>query len=524
MLLVADEPEALGGEGLVRQLARELPSVRWCWAPPVADEPWFPVARTLRHALDYVRFLEPRYDASTKLRARTAGHAPRLVGWLGAVPGLRRTPARAWIRRRLMQLEHLMPLSDADLAFLRTEQPDLVLLTSMTYARAAQLDHHKAARALGLPVGYCVMSWDHLSSKSLLHLEPDRLFVWNDVQRREVEEMHPVPADRIVVTGAQCYDQWFTHRPSRPREDFCAAFGFDPVRAVLLYVCSAMSPPPDPLEPVLVRDWIAAVRASDDLRIREASILIRPHPERTKEWREADLSSLPGVFVQGRNPIDAETKAEYFDMLYHSAAVVGVCTTAFIEATVVGRPVFALLAPPYRMHQDAMRHFRYLTEVEGGVLQTADALPGHVAQLTRALDGDPAAEARRSRFVRAFLRPQGLDVEATPRYVDAIEDFLHAPRPAPLRSDGSAPAWLRLLARRLVVNGTHGVLRWLLMDPIDVGRARAEQRKLRGKRWRRLEKLRDRRRRARSLKKQVARVKTQIKRLLGIPVTPDMGR
>ena len=54
--------------------------------------------------------------------------------------------------------------------------------------------------------------------------------------------------------------------------------------------------------------------------------------------------------------------------------------------------------------------------------------------------------------------------------------------------------------------------------------ARAEQRKLRGKRWRRLEKLRDRRRRARSLKKQVARVKTQIKRLLGIPVTPDMGR
>ena len=53
------------------------------------------------------------------------------------------------------------------------------------------------------------MSWDHLSSKALLHIPPDRTIVWNDVQKREAMEMHGIAADSIVVTGAQCYDQWF---------------------------------------------------------------------------------------------------------------------------------------------------------------------------------------------------------------------------------------------------------------------------------------------------------------------------
>ena len=31
----------------------------------------------------------------------------------------------------------------------------------------------------------CVWSWDHLSSKAIIRDVPDRLFVWNDVQKRE---------------------------------------------------------------------------------------------------------------------------------------------------------------------------------------------------------------------------------------------------------------------------------------------------------------------------------------------------
>ena len=507
--LIADEAEALGGQQLADRLAASSPRVRWDWAPAVARERWFPVAQKLRHALDYVRFLEPRYDASTKLRLRTEERAPRVLRWIAAAPGLRFTPLRRALAAVLMQLERLMPVSETATAFLRAEAPDVLLLTSMTYARAPQFDHQKAARTLGIPVGHCIMSWDHLSSKSLLHLVPDRMFVWNDVQKAEAIDMHPVAAERIVVTGAQCYDQWFDRSPHRSREEFCRAYGFDPSRPVILYVCSAMSPPPDPPEAVFVRAWIEALRASDDPRMRDAGILIRPHPERVKEWRDADLSGLRDVVVHGRNPIDADAKAEYFDALYYSAAVVGVCTTVFIEATIVGRPVLALIAPQFRMHQDEMRHFRYLVELEGGVLQTSERFDDHLRQLARALDGDSDLEERRARFLRAFLRPQGLDVEATPHLSTAIEALAaEHPAPPPDPAPWFAPM-LAPVARHLVTHGGEGVTRWLLMDAIEIQRERGERRQMK-------EKLRQKRTRARNPKKQMARFKTQVKRVLGM--------
>ncbi len=88
------------------------------------------------------------------------------------------------------------------------------------------------------------------------------------------------------------------------------------------------------------------------------------------ERRHRSTASTTSSFT-GAIPIDADAKADYFDSLYYSGAVVGLCTTAFLEAAIVGRPVLTLQLPEYRMHQDGMVHFRYLLDVEGGLLHTA---------------------------------------------------------------------------------------------------------------------------------------------------------
>jgi hypothetical protein len=90
-----------------------------------------------------------------------------------------------------------------------------------------------------------------------------------------------------------------------------------------------------------------------------------------REWKGVSLDGLDNVAVHGRNPIDADAKADYFDSLYYSSAVVGLCTTVFLEAAIIGRPVLTLQLPAYRLHQDGMLHFRYLLTVEGGLLHTA---------------------------------------------------------------------------------------------------------------------------------------------------------
>ena len=139
----------------------------------------------------------------------------------------------------LQACERAIPRSAAIDAFLREQQPDVVLFTPLIGVVASpQLDCLQSARALGYPTALCVWSWDHLSSKAILRTVPDRVFVWNDTQREEAVTLHGVPPERVVVTGAQCFDQWFDRRPSLDRDAVLPegrAAGRTPVPAVRLF-------------------------------------------------------------------------------------------------------------------------------------------------------------------------------------------------------------------------------------------------------------------------------------------------
>ena len=478
--LLADEEESFGGQALVERLSAEYPTITWGWTPSPAEEPWFPVAQKLRFALDYVRYLDPQYGDARKLRLRNIERAPRVVRWMtsgigGVLIGHR------MVARTLKAVERMLPRSRAITKLLEEHQPDVMLLTSLTFSRSLAMDQLKAARALGIPTAACIMSWDHLSSKALVHIAPDRTLVWNDVQKREASEMHRLDASSIVVTGAQCYDQWFDKRPARSREEFCRAVGLDPSKPFVLYVCSAMSPVPNPVEPVFVKEWIEAVRAGSDPMLRTAGVLVRPHPERVREWSGINLDNLENVVVHGRTPIDSDAKADYFDSLYYSGAVVGLCTSVFLEAAIVGRPVLTLLLPAYRMHQDGMAHFRYLLTVEGGLLHTAPDMPAHLTQLADAMRSDGSRDERNRRFVTAFVRPQGLETPSTPRFVGAVEQLAQSGRRAPDAQLTRSSA-LRGVVTRLTIAGTSGIGAWLLMDSFDEQRAASERERDRQKR------------------------------------------
>jgi hypothetical protein len=361
-------------------------------------------------------------------------------------------------RHALKAFERAMPVAAALRAYLEAQRPDLVVVTSLTYSRSQQLDVLRAARSLGIPVAAAIMSWDHLSSKALLHIAPDAVLVWNEVQRQEAVELHGLPASRIAVTGAQCYDQWFGRTPERDRATFCRSIGLRDDRPFVLWVHSALSPSPEPPEPVLVQRWIEALRASADPGLRDVGVLVRAHPERMKEWAGVDLTRYDNVAFHGGNPIDAERKQDYFDSLFYSSAVVGLVTTAFVEAAVVGRPVMTVMLPEYRAHQEEMIHFRYLQTVAGGVLHAAPDVPAHLSQLSEAIRGRERDERNR-RFVAAFVRPAGLDVPATPAFVTALERAARLVVPAPTR----APWYQRPAVALASMSGT-AAGRWLMND------------------------------------------------------------
>jgi hypothetical protein len=140
-----------------------------------------------------------------------------------------------------------------------------------------------------------------------------------------------------------------------------------------------------------------------------------------KEWADVDLSSERDVVLWGRNPVDADARRDYFDSLVHSAAVVGLNTSAFLEGAIAGRPVYATLLPEHHENQEGTIHFHYLLNVNGGLLHTARTVEDHVEQLNSALKVAGSESDRSRRFVEAFIRPRGVDVAATPVLADEVE-------------------------------------------------------------------------------------------------------
>lgn len=362
---------------------------------------WKTLAPKLRLTRDYLRFFEPAYAHAAKLTERAGSYSPDGVRDL-----LERRP---WIRRHARAVSHMLAAAEAAIPseryfelFIKYYEPDLVLVTPLVDFGSYQTDYVKAAHRIGVPVAFLPFSWDNLTNRGLIRVQPDRTLVWNEIQRREAVELHGVSPDRVVITGAPRFDDFFELRPVTTREDFCASVGLDSGRPLILYGCS--SPFVAPREVEFVRQWIEEIRLSSDALLSRAAILIRPHPAHVEQWEHVSFDDLEQVAIW-RQPTTMNADQGLYDSLHHAAALVGLNTSAMLEASIVGRPVCTVLAPEFTGGQEQTLHFHYLRKENGGPLLVARDFDEHRQHLTAVLDNPIKAERRARRFVGTFLRP-----------------------------------------------------------------------------------------------------------------------
>jgi hypothetical protein len=419
--------------------------------PAHRTDRWADVAWLLRSLRDCVHYQQPGMRNATKLQTRSVqklreelrieadnesvakalrGLPVAQVGRLDEVFGL---------------AERQLPVDPVYESFLREQAPDVMLISPLVHFGSAQADFVAAARAVGVPVGMLLYSWDNLSTKGCLHRLPDWMFVWNERQRAEARALHEFAEDRVIITGAPRFDSFFELKPRLTREEFHAPFGLDPTKPTLLYVCSSVLVSASELP--FVRDWLAAIRESSG-SLRDCNVLVRPHPDielLAEEQRSEEEILWPSVrgakgFVS--RPFDDpraivlktsdRARQGLFESLYHSVAVVGLNTSAELEAAIVGRPVYTVIAGDDAADgQSSTLHFHYLLEEQGGCVRRANGLAEHIAQLQGELDR-PRDSADIRRFAGEFLRPHGIDRPVAPVFADAIERTVRAgARPQP---------------------------------------------------------------------------------------------
>ena len=416
------------------------PTFRVTTCPVVRTDQWGEVASLVRRLRDCIHYLKPSMRSATKLRARVIHRLRQdlqfdtgtemLAGTLLDIP--------ADQVRRLDQVfalaEQSLPTDPLFDEFLRCEQPDVLLVSPLVHFGPAQTDLVASARRMGIPSWMLLYSWDNLSTKGTLHRWPDRMFVWNAQQRHEAEALHGFPPDRVIIVGAPRFDTFFSLRAVMTREQFHEPLGLDSTRPTLLYVCSSRFVSEGEL--AFVDTWLRELRGSASDKLRACNVLIRPHP---------DIALLPANFRMPRHhwpaapeliartarpfddvravvlQTDVATPQGLYESIVHSDAVVGLNTTAELEAGIVGRPVFTIVADNEAVDgQSSTIHFHYLTSEQGGFVSTAYSFADHVAQLDAALLQCADRGAIRQ-FIESFLRPHGIDRPVAPLFAETLE-------------------------------------------------------------------------------------------------------
>ena len=302
--------------------------------------------------------------------------------------------------------EALTPPDPGVVKFIRERAPDVLIVGPANLRYSEEIDYLKAARSLGVPTAMAVISWDNLSTKGLIQVRPDRLFVWNRHHLKDALEIHGMPPERVSVAGSPFFDKWFDTAAELPtREAFCRQLGLDPQRPILLYLGSSRKIAAN--EVWFVQKLRRFLAANQNERLRGCQLLVRPHPANARIYEELSAEGVCVFPKTGELPETREGFAQMRASFRHAAAAIGINTSGMLDAVLADLPTFSVRLPRYAATQSDAVHFRYLEADDA--LYVSDDLTGFCETLIRLLGGEDPKAANRKAFALKFARPNGLE-------------------------------------------------------------------------------------------------------------------
>jgi hypothetical protein len=266
----------------------------------------------------------------------------------------RRDP-RWWIARGLRALA---PRSSTNRDFLRKvnerrrprrgflreifekENPDLVITVSPGPYWTDQMVMEEASRRR-IPTLCVVMSWDNLYSRGPLIRRPDQMAVWSRAMRRQAEQVHDYPPERIHEVGSLQFGYYAESVSEAETRAMRTRVGLGDADEYIAYTCGSRMAAYDVED---VRAMLSALRGTEFAHLK---VVLRPHPQGVRAAYAALCSS--GVLMDNSPDLtESKTRPDAVnrDEIRHMAAYLNGAafvmsswgTTALLEATLLDRP------------------------------------------------------------------------------------------------------------------------------------------------------------------------------------------
>ncbi len=323
-----------------------------------------------------------------------------------------------WEQRRFYrpQPEHLETL--------RRRDPALVVSThAHLYAETELL---AAGHALGIPTLGLVRSWDNVHKG--IHARPQRLLVWNEINRGEVVELEGYRPEDVEVVGAPQFDPYFAPDLLWPREKLAERFDLDPERPIILFATLGYFIPGFD-----ETCWMEElVRLLDEGALPgRPQVLCRLHPwSRLEHFRKFEahpdvrMSMVERYLPALTWSMTREDVYEVGNMLAHADVVVTPASTMTLEAAIFDRPTVVPIFHTYQPERAASYFSTWSLGKHFGRIAEHDLVPivreasGYGPAVARAME-DPGwySEGRRT-LVQDYV--PFTDGKCTERLVQAI--------------------------------------------------------------------------------------------------------
>lgn len=283
-------------------------------------------------------------------------------------------------------------------------QPRLVVSTHCTVAD--EVPYILAARRLSIPTVGWILSFDNLTSRSVLPVF-DHYLAWNGRMRDRMLRLYPDRAGKNVhVTGTPQFDFHVDPRFRRSRGDTLRELGLEEGSRYVVW--AANSRVFTPSEPELVASFLR--RAGDLADLREHRLVVRLHPlDDYARWKGVARENPRLVVVepwpQTGPPPEAAAQARLVSTLLHADACINVASTMSLDAAILDVPVicvaFALgeSGSEHEAHRAYYATDHYRPIVESGGISLASSLDELLARTLEAVRDPHRDRAARARLV-----------------------------------------------------------------------------------------------------------------------------
>ncbi len=246
----------------------------------------------------------------------------------------------------------LNPEREHDYLF-KKYKPDVVFNT----ASRGDYGVLKSARRFRIPSIDMPKSWDNLS-KMLFNTKGNYMIVWSPFMKEQAMRLQGYKPEEVVVAGIPQQDVYKHTDRLLSRKDFCARFGFDPEKKIILYGSMGGNSCDEPKFLDIIKRFV------DERKLQNVQVLVRPHIGYAGDKeRFLRVNEYSGFVVDETDKQSDKFKDRWdtsenhiyhlFNSLYHADVCVNIASTLTFDATAVGRPVINIafdpgdVMPPY---------------------------------------------------------------------------------------------------------------------------------------------------------------------------------